>query len=124
MQLDSGTGRARPARPHMIPVRRKMSPVGSPCSMARRTSSSPVTLANASRTMSPAASLGITTTPSMSPAVASELLKWRFSESDQQRMAELAAKARQGTLTADEQTEIDGYDRVSSFLGLVKSKAR
>lgn len=63
-------------------------------------------------------------TPSLTPAVASELLKWRFPEADQQRMAELAAKAREGTLTADEQTEIDGYERVSSFLGLVKSKAR
>ena len=56
--------------------------------------------------------------------MASELLKWGFPEADKQRMAELAAKARQGTLTAEEQAEAGGYERVSSFLGLVKSKAR
>ncbi|CAN5116180.1 hypothetical protein BH11PLA2_BH11PLA2_37860 [soil metagenome] len=62
--------------------------------------------------------------PTISPAVASELLKWSFTESDQQRMAELAAKARASTLTDDERVEIEGYERVTSFLGLVKSKAR
>jgi len=56
--------------------------------------------------------------------VASELLKWGFPEPDKQRMTELAAKARRGTLTAEEQVEAEGYERVSSFLGLVKSKAR
>ena len=60
----------------------------------------------------------------LSPEVASELLKWGFSEADQQRMKELAAKARQGTLSTEEQAETEGYERVSSFLGLVKSKAR
>jgi len=39
-------------------------------------------------------------------------------------MADLAAKARQGTLTDEEQAETEGYERVSSFLGLVKSKGR
>ena len=62
--------------------------------------------------------------PTLPAAVATELLKWHFPEADRQRMAELAAKARLGTLTAAEQAEIDGYERVSSFLGLVKSKAR
>ncbi len=62
--------------------------------------------------------------PTLPAAVASELLKWGFSEADKQRMAELAAKARQGTLTAEERAETEGYERVSSFLGLVKSKAR
>jgi hypothetical protein len=61
---------------------------------------------------------------SLPPAVASEPLKWRFPEADKQRMAELAAKARHGTLTIDEHAEIEGYERVSSFLGLVKSMAR
>ncbi len=56
--------------------------------------------------------------------VASELLKWGFPEADKQRMTELAAKAWRGTLTAEEQVETEGYERVSSFLGLVKSKAR
>jgi hypothetical protein len=62
--------------------------------------------------------------PTLPAAVASELLKWGFPEADKQRMSELAAKARQGTLTAEEQAQTEGYERVSSFLGLVKSKAR
>ena len=62
--------------------------------------------------------------PTLSVAVAKEFLKWGFSEADQQRMSELAAKARAGSLTDGEQAEIEGYERVSSFLGLVKSKAR
>lgn len=60
----------------------------------------------------------------ISPAVAEELLKWGFCEADQQRMSELAAKARRGELTAAESLEIEGFERVSSFLGMVKSKAR
>lgn len=60
----------------------------------------------------------------ISPAVAEELLKWGFSASDQERMSDLAAKARSGTLTPAESLEIEGFERVSSFLGLVKSKAR
>jgi hypothetical protein len=62
--------------------------------------------------------------PTLPPEVATELLKWHFPDADQQRMSELAAKARQGALTADEAAELEGYERVSSFLGLVKSKAR
>ena len=62
--------------------------------------------------------------PQMPPAVAAELLKWRFTDADQRQMSELAAKARQGDLTAEEQVELEGYERVSSFLGLVKSLAR
>ena len=62
--------------------------------------------------------------PTMPPAVAAELLKWGFTEFDKRRMSELAAKARAGSLTVEEQAEIEGYERVSSFLGLLKSKAR
>jgi len=36
----------------------------------------------------------------------------------------LAAKARAGTLTSDEQREVEAYSRVSSLLGVLKSKAR
>jgi hypothetical protein len=57
-------------------------------------------------------------------SVARELLKWGFSETDRQRMSELALKARQGTLDSEDSAEIEAYERVSSFLGLVKSKAR
>jgi hypothetical protein len=62
--------------------------------------------------------------PTLPPDVATELLKWGFSEADKQRMSELAAKARQGILTPNEKSETEEYERVSSFLGLVKSKAR
>lgn len=63
-------------------------------------------------------------TPLMSEAVAREILQWRFSEADQRRMSDLAAKARAGTLLSEEVAEAEAYERVSSFLGLVKSKAR
>ena len=62
--------------------------------------------------------------PTLPVAVATELLKWGFPEVDKQRMSDLAAKARLGTLSADEQVDIESYERISSFLGLVKSKAR
>lgn len=62
--------------------------------------------------------------PTFSPAVANELLKWGFSDDDRERMAVLAKKAREGTLSAEERAECEGYERVSSFLGLVKSRAR
>ncbi|MDB5336663.1 MAG: hypothetical protein JWN70_2282 [Planctomycetaceae bacterium] len=62
--------------------------------------------------------------PTLPPSVARELLKWGFDETDKLRMNDLAAKARQGSLTAEEQAEADSFERVSSFLGLVKSKAR
>jgi hypothetical protein len=62
--------------------------------------------------------------PTLPEPVARELLRWGFSETDRQRMSELAAKARAGTLQADELDEAEAYERVSSFLGLVKSKAR
>ena len=62
--------------------------------------------------------------PSLSPAVANEFLKWGFSDADKIRMSELAAKARLGTLSPDDQIEIEVFERVSSFWGLVKSKAR
>lgn len=60
----------------------------------------------------------------MPPSVAEEVLKWGFSDADRERMSELAAKARQGTLDEDEAAAVDAYERVSSFLGLMKSKAR
>ena len=62
--------------------------------------------------------------PGISPGVAEELLKLGFSNDDHQRMSELAEKARQGTLTPEERAETEGFERVSSFLGFLKSKAR
>jgi hypothetical protein len=60
----------------------------------------------------------------LSAAAARGILKLGFSSSDVERMHELAAKARAGTLTPDEQAEVEAYSRVSSLLGILKSKAR
>ncbi len=60
----------------------------------------------------------------MSRDAAEAVLKRGFSESDHQRMEALAEKARQGTLTDEEREETESYERISSLLGLLKSKAR
>jgi hypothetical protein len=39
-------------------------------------------------------------------------------------MAELSSKAQEGTLTPEEQDELDGYINVSHFIAFVQSKAR
>lgn len=62
--------------------------------------------------------------PTLPEVVARELLKWGFTDADKRRMSDLAAKARAGTLSPEEAAETEAYERVSSFLGLVKSKAR
>ena len=62
--------------------------------------------------------------PTMSPATAQEILKLTFTADDRERMGELAAKAREGTLTVEERSQADSYERVSSFIGYLKSKAR
>ena len=62
--------------------------------------------------------------PTMPPSVAEEVLKWGFADEDREKMSTLAAKARLGTLDDEETATADAYERVSSFLGIVKSKAR
>jgi hypothetical protein len=52
------------------------------------------------------------------------ILALDFPEVDRVRMSHLAEKARSGTLTAEEQLELDAYERVGHFLSLLKSKAR
>ncbi len=52
------------------------------------------------------------------------ILKLDFEPADLERMHELAAKAREGTLTAADQAEIDAYEVVGRLLGLMHSKAR
>lgn len=52
------------------------------------------------------------------------ILALKFPREDRERMDQLAEKAREGTLTPDEQFEIDAYERVGSFLALLQSKAR
>jgi hypothetical protein len=62
--------------------------------------------------------------PTLSPAAARALLALDFSPADKDRMRQLSAKARQGTLTADEQAEINNYERAGHVLNLLQSKAR
>jgi hypothetical protein len=57
-------------------------------------------------------------------AVAQEFLAYTFAEKDRERMRELSEKARQGTLTAEETAEAEGFERVGSLLGILQSKAR
>lgn len=59
-----------------------------------------------------------------SPAAARELLNLRFGEDDQARMHELSRKAQEGTLSPDEQEEIENYSRVGYWLGILWSRAR
>lgn len=47
-----------------------------------------------------------------------------FSEDDKKRMHELAAKARDGSLTASEEAEIDGFEHVGHVLAILQSRAR
>jgi hypothetical protein len=55
---------------------------------------------------------------------AKDILKLRFGEQDHARMAELSERAQQGTLTAEERVELDGYINVSHLLAFLQSKAR
>jgi hypothetical protein len=62
--------------------------------------------------------------PALSAATARGFLTLGFSPADQDRMHELAAKAREGNLMSDEQAEVEAYSRIGSLLGILKSKAR
>ena len=60
----------------------------------------------------------------LSLQAARSILRLEFATEDKERMHELAARARSGTLTTDEQEEIRSYERVGNLLALMKSKAR
>lgn len=62
--------------------------------------------------------------PALSSAAAKGILTLGFNPADKERMHTLAAKARAGSLTTDEQAEVEAYSRVGSLLGILKSKAR
>ncbi len=62
--------------------------------------------------------------PAFSAAAAKGILTLSFSPADKDRMHTLAAKARAGTLTSDDQAEVEAYSRIGSILGILKSKAR
>jgi hypothetical protein len=62
--------------------------------------------------------------PTLSVAAAKGILTLAFSPVDEDRMHTLAARARAGALSSDEQAEVEAYSRISSLLGILKSKAR
>jgi len=62
--------------------------------------------------------------PTLPPEAAKAILGLEFAPQDRARMSALAARARAGALTAEEQREIDAYSRVGSLVSILKSKAR
>jgi hypothetical protein len=60
----------------------------------------------------------------LSPTAARALLKVQFSAHDQDRMRLLSAKARAGTLTSQEEADIDTFERLGCLLDILHSKAR
>ena len=62
--------------------------------------------------------------PTLPPDTARIMHTFDFGKEDRERMDLLAEKARAGTLTAEEQVEIDCYERVGHFLSLLRAKAR
>jgi hypothetical protein len=60
----------------------------------------------------------------LSRSAAEYLLSIRFGEHDTARMNELSEAARQGTLTSQEQAELDSYLHVSNLLAIMQSKGR
>lgn len=60
----------------------------------------------------------------LSPEAAREWLRLRLSNSDTERVRELSCKADEGTLTLDEERELDAYLNVGSVLDLLQAKAR
>jgi hypothetical protein len=62
--------------------------------------------------------------PVLTSATAKGFLALGFGSADKDRMHDLAAKVRDGSLTPDELAEVEAYSRISSLLGILKSKAR
>jgi hypothetical protein len=60
----------------------------------------------------------------MPARAAREILGFKMPEPDRNRVDELAAKARQGSLDFDGRKELDDYERVTAMLELMQSKAR
>lgn len=68
--------------------------------------------------------LVVTDESSLSRAMAEGILTLGFDQTDKDRMRDLAAKARAGALTPEQQAEIEAYSRVGSLIGILHSKAR
>jgi hypothetical protein len=62
--------------------------------------------------------------PTFSPDGAHDILALEFPKGDKERMRELSAKARAGTLTPEEDAEAGRYELLGHLLGVMQSKAR
>ncbi len=62
--------------------------------------------------------------PTFSPEAAEDILTLDFDQADKERMRELSAKARAGTLTAKEDALAGKYELVGHLLNIMQSKAR
>jgi hypothetical protein len=62
--------------------------------------------------------------PMFNPDAARSILALDFSQADRERLNALAIKARAGTLTADENEELENYLRVGDLVAIMQSKAR
>ena len=60
----------------------------------------------------------------ITPDVARYLLSMQLPEADNERVDELSAKARAGSLTEEEVHELDGYLHIGRLLAVVQSRAR
>lgn len=60
----------------------------------------------------------------LEPAVAKAILGIKFSEADQKRAHELAQKNQNGTITADEKSELNAFGHVGLIISILWSKAR
>jgi hypothetical protein len=62
--------------------------------------------------------------PTLSREAARAILALDFTQADKERMRQLSALAHQGTLSPQQQTEIDNYERVGHVINIMQSKAR
>jgi hypothetical protein len=60
----------------------------------------------------------------ITPEVARYLLSMKLPSSDEERINELSAKARSGSLTDSETQELDSYLHIGILLGVMQAKAR
>jgi uncharacterized protein YnzC (UPF0291/DUF896 family) len=60
----------------------------------------------------------------LSPEQARYFLRLKFPPRDVRRMNALSAKARAGTLTSEEDEELENYVRIGHLLGILQSRAR
>jgi hypothetical protein len=62
--------------------------------------------------------------PGLNKALAEYVLSLDFKRVDHERMSHLSDKAQKGTLTPEEERELDGYLSMGHFLAMLQSKAR